>query len=329
MSGDKEAIENPPIDLVLPLEVQKVFESTSFWFNSSSESKTKITPEQERARNEILTKVGELTTPCPISVPRTMFDDSSPEVDKAFELLRDYVCAGEHKEELFESLMKILRTLECRHVNIAMLDCAQPTAYTKFREMMYDLVDARTGNDKNVVDLASGTLNGYEVRQYKGVPYDLKFGKEWAKLWNEACSGDMLFAEFEKETDEEMCSDWAKMDQYGDCYGGYWKSEDQAVKAKAYILSRYTNIWHLYQLPFPKRLLIASVSLGCSRRRESVEESNFYLVLFQKYAEIAGLELREYQQPIDPRMPTLEDQVRLTCGDELSTGPPTTVGVEL
>ena len=75
---------------------------------------------------------------------------------------------------------------------------------------------------------------------------------------------------FEKCTDK-CCTDWAKMDRHGECYGGFWLIDEE----NAWELSRQDNFEGLYALPFPHELIFKTIDIGCSNRMESVRYSNF------------------------------------------------------
>ena len=77
--------------------------------------------------------------------------------------------------------------------------------------------------------------------------------------------------EFFEKCSDECCTDWAKMDRHGECYGGFWLTD----KENAWDLSRQDNFQGLYELPFPHELIFRTIDIGCSNRMESVRYSNF------------------------------------------------------
>ena len=84
------------------------------------------------------------------------------------------------------------------------------------------------------------------------------------------------FEEFYQEYDELACSDWSKQDREGECYGGFYKyPEDSYERIHAYDLSRADNGKGLWELPYPKEVVMETVELGCYNRMESVNYSNF------------------------------------------------------
>jgi hypothetical protein len=95
----------------------------------------------------------------------------------------------------------------------------------------------------------------------------------------------------------EFCSDWNKQDEYGECYGGYWKYPDGSYeKENAFRLSGRKNLMELYNLPYPDDVLIESVRIGCGCRRESVLESNMLCEwVYRKYMILNNGETLRYQ----------------------------------
>lgn len=82
--------------------------------------------------------------------------------------------------------------------------------------------------------------------------------------------------EFLQWLDDNCCSDWAKQDRDGECYGGFWQyPEGSYEKENAYTLSREDNFKGLCELPYPRELIKETIKMGCSNRQESVRYSNF------------------------------------------------------
>ncbi len=82
--------------------------------------------------------------------------------------------------------------------------------------------------------------------------------------------------EFDQWLKEEVCSDWNKMDDYGNSFGGFWQfPEGSHEKENAYALSGEFNKAALKALPYPYKLLKWTVRIGCNNRQECVRYSNF------------------------------------------------------
>jgi hypothetical protein len=90
----------------------------------------------------------------------------------------------------------------------------------------------------------------------------------WHQIWTtpDTFTKDEFIAAYQ----ETACSDWAKMDRFGKCYGGFWESKDQTIKDDAYNLSYDDNGLALWELPYPKHMILETISIGCAQRRESV-----------------------------------------------------------
>lgn len=93
---------------------------------------------------------------------------------------------------------------------------------------------------------------------------------------------DMTHEEFVEEFEKEACTDWNKMDEHGESFGGFWKSEDPKIRDKAFTLQRTHNREKLWELPFPKRFLLITMDYGCACREESVRDSNHFGVWFER-----------------------------------------------
>ena len=92
----------------------------------------------------------------------------------------------------------------------------------------------------------------------------------------------MTYAEFVEGFEKEACSDWNKMDEHGECFGGVWQSENEFERANAFELSRINNMNKLWALPYPKPFLLFTVRIGCTVRQESVRDSNHFAVWLQR-----------------------------------------------
>jgi hypothetical protein len=69
-----------------------------------------------------------------------------------------------------------------------------------------------------------------------------------------------------------LCSDWNKMDENGESFGGFWKyPEGSEERENAYTLQGEANQKALLALPFPYRLIRWTIEFGCPRRCESVK----------------------------------------------------------
>lgn len=101
--------------------------------------------------------------------------------------------------------------------------------------------------------------------------------QNWLEEWNSK----------EKPTREEFlqwfatstCSDWCKMDRYGECYGGPWKADRDSEEYKgAWDACRNDNgeaLWELVEAGYPAAFIRLTVDVGCGNRQESVPYSLF------------------------------------------------------
>lgn len=117
-------------------------------------------------------------------------------------------------------------------------------------------------------------VNGYKL--YK---IDSNFMKrqDYTKLvemWKS--NKQYTYDEFTDIYDDTACSDWAKMDAHGGSFGGFWDyPEGTKEKENAWSLTREANGLALWNLPYPKEVVLKTIEFGCNSRMESVRYSNF------------------------------------------------------
>jgi hypothetical protein len=116
--------------------------------------------------------------------------------------------------------------------------------------------------------------NGYQLYNCKFNLFGICDFFELKKMYEN--NKPMTYEEFHSEYEKEACTEWAKMDEHGVSFGGFWESDDPEIKANAFNLSYETNCRKLYELPFSPKIKLWTVTFGCSRRQESVRWSNFW-----------------------------------------------------
>lgn len=251
-----------------------------FWFSRPCKSNPgpEITEKQREQRNKVVATG--------YYVPKLMYSDSSEDADYVFNSV-EKLNNGDTKV-INEDFWSAFGRLERRHIGINVdIGSLRRDAFIKFNKQITAKLDNLTGIDKCVVVTRHDeVVNGYKLYDYEGTFYSMKQMMEYVKEWNTvADSGkDMTYEEFKDKIN--VCSDWGKMDEHGNSFGGFWLSPKGTPQYEnAYTLSLKANLKALYDLPFPKKLLIQTVSMGCSMRRESVRDSNFYMILFQRQVE--------------------------------------------
>lgn len=97
----------------------------------------------------------------------------------------------------------------------------------------------------------------------------------------------MTFEEFEKEFTDIACTEWSKQNEHGISYTDFWKAEEGSYeKENAWTLTFNKNCKCLFELPYPKKLILNSVKHGCSNRLECVRYSNFFCEWIKRKIEI-------------------------------------------
>jgi hypothetical protein len=116
-------------------------------------------------------------------------------------------------------------------------------------------------------------VNGYKLFDCKENIFDEQQFNQLNDKWNDKT---MDYSKFSDLYEKDACSEWAKQDRYGNCFGGFWKyPEGSDEKKNAYNLSREDNCKGLYELPYPKEFILETIEIGCNSRLESVRYSNF------------------------------------------------------
>lgn len=85
----------------------------------------------------------------------------------------------------------------------------------------------------------------------------------------------MTYVEFRAEFGENACTEWHKMDEHGNSFGGFWLSDEPVERDDAFNLQFEENCKMLYELPYSNKLKLWTINYGCRNRLESVRYSNF------------------------------------------------------
>ncbi len=71
--------------------------------------------------------------------------------------------------------------------------------------------------------------------------------------------------------EQHCCSDWGRIDAYGDSYMGFWEyPEDTHEYKNAYALTRKANLDALWTLPYPSAAIAWTIGIGCGNREECI-----------------------------------------------------------
>jgi hypothetical protein len=117
-------------------------------------------------------------------------------------------------------------------------------------------------------------VNGYKIpRNTKSPIFYYDDFMLYRHLWKPS---HLTFEEFYEIYDRIACSEWSKADTNGECYGGYWNYPvGSNEKENAWELTRQDNGRALWNLPYPKIIVLVMIRVGCSMRMDSVPEVNF------------------------------------------------------
>jgi len=147
-----------------------------------------------------------------------------------------------------------------------------------FYEVIHDTLVQRdkSGYQDELIMSENEKINGYELFNVSGKPIMRKTDyDQFQKYWTE--NKLFTFEEFEAEYDSEACTEWYKMNRQGDHYAGFYKyAEGTNERDNAWSLTRSDNCVGLWELPYPKHLILKVMKYACDTSiMESVRYVNF------------------------------------------------------
>lgn len=155
-----------------------------------------------------------------------------------------------------------------------------PIIYLKdYYEMIYDTLVQRdkTGYYDDLILDTNEVVNGYELYKKTKLPIMRKKEyDEFQKLWE--INDPYTPEEFASEFDEIACSEWNKVGRDGEYFVKFWKyPEGSDEKTNAWSLTRDDNCQGLWELPYPKSVILKAIKYACdiTGMFESVKCINF------------------------------------------------------
>lgn len=118
------------------------------------------------------------------------------------------------------------------------------------------------------------TINGYDLYDTNDCFMRKSTFDTFARYWNE--NRQYSKKRFMKYYNDFACSEWSKMDKYGDYYNGFYNyPEGTYQREHAWELTRRDNGLALYNLPYPKRVILETIKYSCNTLKECVRYTNF------------------------------------------------------
>jgi hypothetical protein len=181
----------------------------------------------------------------------------------------------ELKEELCELQSSLLRGNSFYSTNGFIFDSDIELCIKKLNEM------DPTFSQTHIVMQESESINGYNLYDTSHDIFSLDMFESNLSIWND--TQEFTLDEFREEFSNVACTDWHKMDRFGNSYGGYWEyPEGSDEKNDAWNLTFDDNMRGLYELPYSKKFVLATVKFGCSNRMECVRYSNHLCEWFKR-----------------------------------------------
>lgn len=138
-------------------------------------------------------------------------------------------------------------------------------------------------NNNMIIINMQQNVNGYKLYNINNNIMPIDMFLEHIDLWQN--NEQMTKEEFEKEFYDTICTDWYKMDRNGNSFGGFWSyPDDSPEKDDAWNLTGHDNMNAMFDLPYPKKFVLATIKMGCGNRMECVRYSNMICEWYkQKY----------------------------------------------
>lgn len=157
--------------------------------------------------------------------------------------------------------------------------------YPPHRPLLYfmneirEIISEKSPNFYKISIIMSKTeiVNGYnlyDLNEKNGKIFDYQHFTKLTELFH--TKNTMNKAQFMTKYWNDTCSDWAKQDECGECFAGYWKyPEDSEEYKNRFHLTKTANGEALYKLPYSHALIFETIEIGCGNRQESVRYTNF------------------------------------------------------
>lgn len=123
----------------------------------------------------------------------------------------------------------------------------------------------------------SDIVNGYQLYNLKGDIriFEIRF---FLKLSQLLLGEDIniTYEEFVKKLEDKCCTDWYKQDPHGEHYAGFRAyPEGTPERENAWDLTFESQCKGLWNLPYPKKLVLKMINQACCRRMDCVRGVNF------------------------------------------------------
>jgi hypothetical protein len=155
---------------------------------------------------------------------------------------------------------------------------------SKHFEYIFEKMYAIYFDEKNVkiVRAQDENVNGYQLYDYNE-NYDIN--DELIDKYNDKTV--MSFDEFYEEFDNITCTEWAKIDDNGISFAGYWKYPKESYEYEnAYHLTFEDNCKKVYELPYSHKLKLWATKYSCEfSYNESVRDTNYWCELVKRKIE--------------------------------------------
>ena len=218
--------------------------------------------------------------------------ESNPKFKKCFDetsILFFAVTSGEYSMDFLLSLYDSLDYMDSQIKTHGIMYPPPPSFFQNMYDSLENLIKHRTnktnkttqGMDLSKYDEKLGmtekeTVNGYALYNVEETTQIFTI-KDFMQLNKLLFSEDISisYEEFVTILKDKCCSDWYKEDVNGECFGGYWAyPEGSYEKVNAWNLTFQSQCKGLWNLPYPKQMIIAMIQHVCCRRIDNVRGVN-------------------------------------------------------
>ena len=160
------------------------------------------------------------------------------------------------------------------------------TPYTKlFSQISKKILKLNPNFELDVNMTENEIINNYLLYDCQKNLFNFSDFQKFKKIYEE--NTPITFEEFTNIYEETACSEWSRQDENGESFVGFWNAPEGSYERKnAWKLTRDKNCKSLYDLPYPKLLIIESIKFGCNERLECVRYSNFFCEFVKRKVEI-------------------------------------------
>ena len=182
-----------------------------------------------------------------------------------------------HTNDTTQDLLKLYESLDYMNSMIRNQGITSKSYFTPLYEKLWDLLKENDVDEYycNLIMTKNDIANGYNLFEAKEpiMRYDIFIGFRDMLLNDEYknITYDKFISKFEKC----MCSEWHKCNRYGEYYTGFYEYPEGSIeKENAWQLTYEDNCKSLWELPYPKKLVLKCIKYLCNNHGHGANHIN-------------------------------------------------------